>query len=109
MYVHCSFLRWLVAEAESDKSHLQQKPYAVFGLGSSSYPRFCAAADLMDSMLNGAGASRMAPVAKGAHHSCLHSIAQSLSLAHAVTCMLTAFHIHTGCSSKDQSLQRTAN
>lgn len=61
----CSFMRWLVSQGEGEKTALQRKPYAVFGLGSSSYPRFCAAADLMDSMLIAAGATRMASVEKG--------------------------------------------
>ena len=55
-----------MSESVTEQGKLKQKPYAVFGIGSSSYPRFCAAADLVDSMLVGAGGQRLAPVQKGA-------------------------------------------
>ena len=46
-------------------SHLPAgKSFAVLGFGSSSYPRFCAAADLLHSMLLSLGASALLPVAK---------------------------------------------
>jgi len=60
-----------VSESVTEQGKLKQKPYAVFGIGSNSYPRFCAAADLVDSMLVGAGGQRLAPVQKGAFCSVL--------------------------------------
>lgn len=84
------------AQAECGKGPLQQKPYAVFGLGSSSYPRFCAAADLMDSMLIGDGATRMAAVEKGTHspcsqaEACLLFLLLPLFLACYMTCLPTS-------------------
>lgn len=54
-----------MSEEGTEKGRLLKKPYAVFGLGSSSYPRFCAAADLMDSMMVAAKATRLTPVQKG--------------------------------------------
>ncbi len=60
-----------MSESVTEQGKLKQKPYAVFGIGSNSYPRFCAAADLVDSMLVGAGGQRLAPVQKGAFCSVL--------------------------------------
>ena len=61
----CRFLRWLSSQQQVEKGLLYGKHFSVFGVGSSSYPRFCAAANLMGSMLLAAGARPLAPVAKG--------------------------------------------
>ncbi|KAK9824802.1 hypothetical protein WJX74_009932 [Apatococcus lobatus] len=52
------FLKWLLHQSTlpEGESKLQGKTFSVLGLGSSCYPRFCAAADLFNSMLLAAGA-----------------------------------------------------
>ena len=89
-----------MSESVTEQGKLKQKPYAVFGIGSSSYPRFCAAADLVDSMLVGAGGQRLAPVQKGACCAvlccavlccavlcCTHELPGSNCLLFALNCM----------------------
>lgn len=43
---------------------LKGKHFSVLGLGCSSYPRFCAAADQMHALLTGTGATPLQPVVK---------------------------------------------
>jgi len=78
-----------VSESVTEQGKLKQKPYAVFGIGSSSYPRFCAAADLVDSMSVGAGGQRLAPVQKGAF---------CAVLCCAVLCCAVLFKLPAVCS-----------
>ncbi len=54
----CRFLKWLIAQdiTQVEAGKLKGKPFAVLGLGSSCYPRFCAAADLFNSLMLAAGA-----------------------------------------------------
>jgi len=40
------------------------KPFGVMGFGSTSYPRFCAAADIMHSAMLSAGATALLPPGK---------------------------------------------
>ena len=50
------FLKWLSHQASPEvASPLDHKRFAILGLGSSCYPRFCAAADMFESMLLAAG------------------------------------------------------
>ena len=54
--VCCRFLKWLARQASPDvASVMEGMRFSILGLGSSCYPRFCAAADLFDSMLLAAG------------------------------------------------------
>ena len=56
-WVPCRFLKWLSHQACPEvASPLDHKRFAILGLGSSCYPRFCAAADMFESMMLAAGA-----------------------------------------------------
>ncbi|KXZ51504.1 hypothetical protein GPECTOR_12g467 [Gonium pectorale] len=61
------FIAWLqkgIAAGGEAHEVFANKPFAVLGFGSSSYPRYCAAADSMQSLLLAAGGSPALPVAK---------------------------------------------
>ncbi len=88
-----------MSESVTEQGKLKQKPYAVFGIGSNSYPRFCAAADLVDSMLVGAGGQRLAPVQKGAFCSVLCcAVLCCAVLCCAVLCCAARFKLPAVCS-----------
>ncbi|KXZ51520.1 hypothetical protein GPECTOR_12g483 [Gonium pectorale] len=61
------FVAWLqkgIAAGGESKEVLSKKPFAVLGFGSSSYPRFCAAADSLNSLVVAAGANPVSAVVK---------------------------------------------
>lgn len=65
----CRFISWLaIEEGRTTGRALDGRAFSVFGLGSSCYPRFCAAAGLLQSLLLSAGACRWRPFG------CLHVI-----------------------------------
>ncbi|KAL4440247.1 hypothetical protein ABPG75_003248 [Micractinium tetrahymenae] len=58
------FVAWLQAGGDEAVECFKGKPTAVLGFGSSSYPRFCAAADLLHALLLAIGAKPVLPVGK---------------------------------------------
>ncbi|KAI3435713.1 hypothetical protein D9Q98_001771 [Chlorella vulgaris] len=62
------FVQWLqgggAGGGDDARECFKDKPFCVLGLGSSCYPRFCAAADMMHSLLLAAGAKALLPVCK---------------------------------------------
>jgi Flavodoxin len=59
---HCRFVKWLALQGDAlqeSGSVLKGRRCAVFGVGSSAYPRFCAAAESMRALLLAAGVLRM--------------------------------------------------
>lgn len=58
------FITWLQSGSGEAEEVLKGVPFCVLGFGSSSYPRFCAAADLFQSLFLSLGATSMLPVAK---------------------------------------------
>ena len=59
---HYRFVKWMALQGDAlqeSGSVLKGKRCAVFGVGSSAYPRFCAAAESMRALLLAAGVLRM--------------------------------------------------
>lgn len=59
------FFTWLESPMATSIFSQKRIPTSVFGLGSSSYPRFCAAAELLYEMASTAGAHMMVPLVTG--------------------------------------------
>lgn len=59
-----NFMSWLKNGNSGAGGILAGKPFGVMGFGSTSYPRFCAAADIMHSAMLSAGATALLPPGK---------------------------------------------